>query len=52
MNVVGFTDFEASFVILSNDKASKNTPIGNRLKDFEPFSIQLLFVNFFKSPLY
>ena len=26
MNVVGFTDFEASSVILFNDKVSKNAP--------------------------
>ena len=47
-----FIDFEASFVMLFNDKVSKNSPKkGNRLIDFEPFSIQLLFVNLFKRPI-
>ena len=50
MHVLNFTDLEASFVILYNGKISKNAP-KHEIVDFEPFSIQLFFINFYKRPI-
>ena len=51
--MLSFIDFEASFVILFNDKVSKNAPKHEKegLINLKLFSNQLFFANFFQCPI-
>ena len=51
ISVVSFINFEASFVTLFRVKVIKKAPNHKILTDFEPFPIQLFFVNLFHRPI-